>query len=236
MLDQFTKPSIGEIAGRYTNLRRHGKQLMGLCPFHTEKTPSFAVNEDKGVFHCFGCGEAGDAVSFIEKIEGVDFKGAIAILGLADQPRPTSAEIIKRENLRQASKNLTAWALDMAERVGTAVRGAGQRGHMAGRVLKEVAGADKKFLRDEIKRSSREWIILTTLEEDLLDPDRALDLWQERELIEQLVGDSRTYSKEEIENMHPPFWQKVATGNCGKKVRIFSRHTGKQKAECLTFG
>lgn len=71
---------IQDVIAPYVKLTRAGKSLRGLCPFHKEKTPSFHVSPDRGTWHCFGCGLGGDAFSFIEKVEGVDFKGALKIL------------------------------------------------------------------------------------------------------------------------------------------------------------
>jgi len=64
----------------YTRLRKSGGRFVGLCPFHQEKTPSFGVSPERGTFKCFGCGEGGDAISFVEKLENVDFVGAIEFL------------------------------------------------------------------------------------------------------------------------------------------------------------
>jgi DNA primase len=61
----------------YTRLRKSGSRFVGLCPFHQERTPSFGVSPDRGTFKCFGCGEGGDAISFVEKQENLDFVGAI---------------------------------------------------------------------------------------------------------------------------------------------------------------
>lgn len=72
--------SIQDIIAPYVKLRRAGRSMVGLCPFHKEKTGSFHVSPERGSWHCFGCGEGGDGFSFIEKIEGVDFKGALKIL------------------------------------------------------------------------------------------------------------------------------------------------------------
>ena len=72
--------AITEIVGPYVKLKRAGRSLQGLCPFHKEKTPSFHVSAERGTWHCFGCGLGGDGFSFIEKVEGVDFKGALKIL------------------------------------------------------------------------------------------------------------------------------------------------------------
>src|SRR5207253_10724968 len=57
--------------------RKSGSRFVGLCPFHQEKTPSFGVSPDRGLFKCFGCDEGGDAIAFVEKVEQLDFVGAI---------------------------------------------------------------------------------------------------------------------------------------------------------------
>ena len=72
--------SIQDIIAPYVKLKRAGRSLVGLCPFHKEKTGSFHVSLERGSWHCFGCGLGGDGFSFIEKVEGVDFKGALKIL------------------------------------------------------------------------------------------------------------------------------------------------------------
>ena len=64
----------------YVRLRKAGGTYKGLCPFHQEKTPSFTVSPARGTYKCFGCGEGGDAISFVEKLEQVDFVGAIETL------------------------------------------------------------------------------------------------------------------------------------------------------------
>jgi DNA primase len=64
----------------YVRLRKAGGTYKGLCPFHQEKTPSFTVSPARGTFKCFGCGEGGDAIAFVEKLEQVDFVGAIETL------------------------------------------------------------------------------------------------------------------------------------------------------------
>ena len=72
--------SIEELIGEYVKLERAGSRLRALCPFHSEKTPSFYVNPDSGLFHCFGCKASGDVISFVEKIENLDFNEAIKFL------------------------------------------------------------------------------------------------------------------------------------------------------------
>jgi DNA primase len=72
--------SIVDVVSEHVRLRKRGRNHIGLCPFHTEKTPSFNVVEDKGIFKCFGCGEAGDVFSFVMKVEGLTFPEALAKL------------------------------------------------------------------------------------------------------------------------------------------------------------
>src|SRR3972149_1904219 len=66
--NKMEKPSIIEVLERYLPLRKAGKEYIGACPFHPDKIPSLSVNEDKGVFHCFGCGESGDVFDFLMKL------------------------------------------------------------------------------------------------------------------------------------------------------------------------
>ena len=72
--------SLVDVIGRKIPLTKKGQNYWGCCPFHNEKTPSFSVSEEKGFYHCFGCGEHGDIISFTMKSENVDFKTAISEL------------------------------------------------------------------------------------------------------------------------------------------------------------
>lgn len=79
---------IVDIISQYVILKRSGRNFLGLCPFHKEKTPSFSVSPDKQIFHCFGCGVGGDVLNFICKIENVNYREAIQIL--AEKARNTT--------------------------------------------------------------------------------------------------------------------------------------------------
>lgn len=72
--------SITDVVESYVKLGRAGGTLKALCPFHSEKTPSFIVSPVRGTFHCFGCGKGGDIFTFVQEIEGLDFSGALKIL------------------------------------------------------------------------------------------------------------------------------------------------------------
>lgn len=71
---------IVAVIGDYTTLRRAGKSFKGLCPFHTERTPSFTCTPDGNFFHCFGCGASGDIYDFLQRVEGMDFPEAVETL------------------------------------------------------------------------------------------------------------------------------------------------------------
>ncbi|HBL85414.1 MAG: DNA primase [Clostridiales bacterium GWF2_38_85] len=71
---------LSDVIGQYVQLHRAGSNMVGLCPFHSEKTPSFVVFPTNGSFYCFGCGVGGDVVSFIMNIENLDYPGAIEFL------------------------------------------------------------------------------------------------------------------------------------------------------------
>lgn len=97
-IDQ-ARADIVEVIGRYLDLKKEGREHAALCPFHGERSPSFKVNGTKGIFQCFGCGEHGDAIDFVMKMEGLNFPQAIErIVGSAAAgavsvvPRPRRAQ------------------------------------------------------------------------------------------------------------------------------------------------
>ena len=75
-----SKLNIVDVISSYIPLTKQGRNYFGLCPFHNEKSPSLSVSPDKQIFHCFGCHEGGNVISFISKIEGIGFKEAIEVL------------------------------------------------------------------------------------------------------------------------------------------------------------
>lgn len=71
------RTNIVEVVGQYVQLKKSGKNYVGLCPFHEEKTPSFSVVEDKQIFHCFGCGKGGNVFTFLQELEGLSFPESV---------------------------------------------------------------------------------------------------------------------------------------------------------------
>lgn len=96
--------TLSEVVGRKVKLARKGREHEGLCPFHNEKTPSFTVNDQKGFYHCFGCGEHGSAIDFVMKTEGLQFPEAVeALAGQAGVEVPkASPQAAKRAETRKS--------------------------------------------------------------------------------------------------------------------------------------
>ena len=98
------RASLLEVVSDYVSLKKAGKNYKGLCPFHSEKTPSFMVNEEKQIFHCFGCGEGGDVFTFLMKVTRLSFPQAIE-------------ELAKRYGVQLPSKEFSpAQTKEMAKR------------------------------------------------------------------------------------------------------------------------
>lgn len=76
----FSQNDIVDYVSQYVRLKKHGRDYMGLCPFHKEKSPSFHVNQEKQLFHCFGCGAGGNLVQFVMRSEGLDFLEALKLM------------------------------------------------------------------------------------------------------------------------------------------------------------
>ena len=71
------RSGLVSVIGRRVRLQKKGREYIGLCPFHNEKSPSFTVNEDKGFYHCFGCGEHGSVFDFVMKVDNLSFPEAV---------------------------------------------------------------------------------------------------------------------------------------------------------------
>ena len=68
------------VAGQHMQLKKSGRRYVGLCPFHGEKTPSFSINAENGMYYCFGCQAKGDVITFVRELEHLDFPGAVEYL------------------------------------------------------------------------------------------------------------------------------------------------------------
>ncbi|MER3406201.1 MAG: DNA primase, partial [Chloroflexota bacterium] len=103
---------LPDVVSGYVQLRKSGRYLKGLCPFHQEKTPSFIVFPEKGTWHCFGCGKGGDLFSFVMLKENLDFRGALELLarraGVSLRPAGGESEQDKRLRMLAEMNELAA--------------------------------------------------------------------------------------------------------------------------------
>ncbi|MDI9570860.1 MAG: DNA primase [Pseudomonadota bacterium] len=122
---------IVDLVAGYVNLKQAGRNFIGLCPFHQEKTPSFTVNREKQIFYCFGCGEGGNAVTFVMKQNGLSFPEAIRHLarktGVVLPTRSLSdkekGELSRRERMLRLHRTAAAFFSERLEgREGAAAR------------------------------------------------------------------------------------------------------------------
>jgi len=173
-MDSTLRPLILAVIGEYVSLRKSGKQYVALCPFHSEKTPSFYVNEEKGLFYCHGCHVGGDVIKFIELIEGIGFKEALKRLGI-DNNRPP--RLYKSESIRRASAKLANWLNDQHLKVGVLLR----------ELSAQIAIA-QEIPDPELKESLvREWEILSDLHADLQRPEFAEEFLEAKTSIEAIT-------------------------------------------------
>lgn len=126
---------IAALIGAYVPLKKRGNDLVGLCPFHAEKTPSFHVHPDRGFFKCFGCGTGGDAITFVQKSENLDFAEAVRTLASKagielepENPRAARARS-EREAIYEANRLAAAYFARML----AGGQGAQARAYCAGR-------------------------------------------------------------------------------------------------------
>jgi DNA primase len=132
------RAGIVEVISDYISLKKSGANFQGLCPFHGEKTPSFNVNPARGIFHCFGCGVGGNAVTFVMKMEGLSFPEAVKLLakrvGVEIEDRPPSATEMRRKDEKEQQLGIVALAAGYyANMLANEPAGEAGRHYLAGR-------------------------------------------------------------------------------------------------------
>ncbi len=137
--DVRERTSIVELASRYTALKRTGRNHQGLCPFHSEKTPSFSVSEERGVFYCFGCQASGDVFKFVMLKDGLTFPEALERLaqeaGVELPKRPADE---RREQGREQFLRVNAFAAKFFQRaLWESTAGAAARDYLTKRHVRE---------------------------------------------------------------------------------------------------
>jgi DNA primase len=136
--------AIADVVGARTSLRRSGARLVGRCPFHEERTPSFSVDPTKGLYYCFGCQRGGDAIGFVMETEGLDFPAAVEWLGerygVELEYEALSADHERRRDEQRRLLALLETAAAFYERfLWGAAEAAPARAYLAGRGIAEDA-------------------------------------------------------------------------------------------------
>ncbi|MGB8843025.1 MAG: DNA primase, partial [Aliidongia sp.] len=129
-LDEIrSRVPLAEMIGRHTRLVKRGREYSGLCPFHNEKSPSFTVNEEKGFFHCFGCGAHGDVIGYVMQTQNLGFLDAIEALAAEaglEVPKPTPQErerAVREKTLNEVTEAACAFfQAQLQTRAGAAAR------------------------------------------------------------------------------------------------------------------
>ncbi|MDP2839158.1 MAG: DNA primase, partial [Syntrophales bacterium] len=137
------RTDIVSLIGEYVTLKKAGKNYLGLCPFHREKTPSFTVSPDKQMFYCFGCSEGGNGVSFLMKLNHMTFPEAVRQLaektGVVIPDRPLSREERERSTLGEQIRRVNGLAADYFARALLSPGGEGGRAYLRNRGIEAEA-------------------------------------------------------------------------------------------------
>ncbi len=131
---------IASFIGQYVPLKKRGNDLVGLCPFHGEKTPSFHVHPDKGFFKCFGCGVGGDVITFLQKLENLDFNDAVRTLAskAGVELEPENPHAARARSEREAIYDANRIAANFFARMLRAPEGAAARAYCERRGFTEA--------------------------------------------------------------------------------------------------
>ena len=134
----LARTDIGAFIGTYVQLRKRGNDLVGLCPFHGEKTPSFHVHPDRGFFKCFGCGAGGDVIKFVQQLENLSFPEAARVLARRagielEAESPAAARVRSERDQIYAANDVAAAYFHRTLRLDAA--GAPARAYVASRSL-----------------------------------------------------------------------------------------------------
>lgn len=170
----LVKPDIVGVIGARVDLRRAGRELVGLCPFHDDRHPSFSVNPDKGVFHCFGCGASGDVINFVMRADGLTFPAACKALQCGSDHRPHIRLTAKR---KQAAELAAAWVNEQRAKIG----------FLIGERLEERDLADESGAFDIDEMFDRELVMLREFYDVLRYPRGAVEMLALQQSIEQIT-------------------------------------------------
>ena len=166
---------MSEVVGKKVKLKQHGKEFMGLCPFHNEKSPSFTVNDQKGFYHCFGCAAHGNAINFVMQTDGFEFREAVIKLAEdfgVDIPWQEAIIDSKQKTVIDEQQEIVAriceiFQENLGEASGSAAREYLQNRGFSKKIIKDFGIGYAKYSYDDLherltKEGFRQEILLKT--------------------------------------------------------------------------
>lgn len=152
---------IVETVGKYVHLTKHGKYMKGLCPFHSEKTPSFTVTPELQIYHCYGCGKGGNVIRFVEEMEGYSFPEAVRVLAMdAGMPVTWASQGENKSTPQDADRAKIIEAHELTIKLYHHVLNNTKQGQTAKQYLRERGLSDKLIDHFMIGYAPEEWDLL----------------------------------------------------------------------------
>jgi len=170
------KPDIVEVIGERIELRRAGKEYVGLCLFHDDRRPSLYVNPEKQVFLCRACQASGDVIDFIKLVEGCSFREALSILGIA----PGLRQPVIPTPRRRAAEKVICWVNEQRARLNEKIR----------ELDEEIQLADELDDAELAESFWRERRLVADLRDDLGVVEYLPAFLELKESIEAIAGDN----------------------------------------------
>jgi DNA primase len=241
----LARADIGEVIGAYVALRKRGNDLVGLCPFHGEKTPSFHVHPDRGFFKCFGCGVAGDALTFVQKHENIGFVDALRLLGkrvgveLQDEDPRAARVRSEKEAIYHANDVARAWFHRMLldAREGAAARDYCERRGITAATIEafSLGFAPDRWdgLVDELRRNDVDLTLAATA--GLLKPSQRggwYDFYRGRLMIPTLAttGETIAFGGRALGDQEPKYLNTATTPVYTKGRHLFALNVARRAA------
>jgi DNA primase len=250
--DLLTRVDVADVVGRYVQLKKGGINLLGLCPFHNEKSPSFTVSPTKQFYHCFGCGAHGSAITFLIEHTGASFPEAVRSLASAvgmtvpeenRSPGQKAATARRRDEVSQHTKVLEVAQghyLAQLRETAAAIRYLKQRG-LTGEIAKEFglgwAGSDRQGLAKVFSRYDEAILVESGLVIEAED-GRRYDRFRERVMFPirnvkgEIVGfGGRIIGKGEPKYLNSPETPVFSKGN--ELYGLFEARTAIRSEACV---
>ncbi len=212
-----SRADIVRIVGAHVVLKRSGKRYTGLCPFHSEKGPSFSVSPDKGLFYCFGCHARGDVFSFVEQMQGLDFPGAVRWLAkeVGVDVEPESPAEAQKRKTEEGVANCNRYALAFFQNALWAKGSDKARDYLRNRGIPEEQARERGLGFGGSPGALLQYLVAKKVPEDLAQRAGLLNDAGDRNLFDERLDLSDCRPK----RTHCRFWRTLAGRGQGRRWR-----------------